>query len=172
MAALLSYVIPGLGQIIQGRVGKGLLFLICINGLFFYGMAMGRWSNVYLGDTAARAPAWNLPRWANNLYNRPQFAAQFWVGAAAWPAIWQYWHRTPDQPRGPIDTWHDFIAKIEAAPSEAELNDFQRDSDKRWDLGWVYTVIAGVLNILVIYDAFAGPAFGLREPSHEKDRAP
>jgi hypothetical protein len=27
------------------------------------------------------------------------------------------------------------------------------------DLGWVYTVIAGVLNIMVIYDAFAGPAF-------------
>ena len=41
------------------------------------------------------------------------------------------------------------------------LNGDQRDSDKTWDLGWVYTVIAGALNVLVIYDAVAGPAMGL-----------
>ena len=43
------------------------------------------------------------------------------------------------------------------APTERELNDLQRTGNKRWDLGWVYTVVAGVLNILVIYDALAGP---------------
>jgi hypothetical protein len=32
------------------------------------------------------------------------------------------------------------------------------------ELGWVYTVIAGVLNILVIYDAVAGPAMLPRKP--------
>ena len=47
----------------------------------------------------------------------------------------------------------------------------QRDSDKRWDLGWVYTVIAGVLNVLVIYDALAGPAFGATDAAHRKDAA-
>src|SRR5438105_9940374 len=73
LAGLLSYLIPGLGQIIQGRVGKGLLFLVCIYGLFFYGLYLGRGtariqtppddpqgevrtytvsSNVYLPDTA------------------------------------------------------------------------------------------------------------------------
>lgn len=169
IAAILSYAIPGLGQIVQGRIAKGVLFFVCINALFFYGMYLGKWSNVYLADTAARAPAWNLPRWANNLYNRPQFAAQFWVGAAAWPAIWQYNRRPADQDRGPIDTRSDFIAKFQAAPSERELNDLQRDSDKRWDLGWVYTVIAGVLNVLVIYDAFAGPALGSRDVAKGDD---
>ena len=39
------------------------------------------------------------------------------------------------------------------------INELQRDTDKTWDLGWVYTIIAGVLNVLVIYDALAGPAF-------------
>jgi hypothetical protein len=34
---------------------------------------------------------------------------------------------------------------------------FLVNSDKTPDLGWVYTVIAGMLNILVIYDAYAGP---------------
>ena len=47
-----------------------------------------------------------------------------------------------------------------------------RNGDKTWDLAWVYTVIAGVLNVMVIYDAFAGPAFVMRpgrreeQPSH------
>jgi hypothetical protein len=45
------------------------------------------------------------------------------------------------------------------------LNELQIDGDKTWDLGWVFTVIAGVLNVLVIYDAFAGPAFGDAEPA-------
>ena len=39
------------------------------------------------------------------------------------------------------------------------LNELQNEGDKTWDLGWVFTVIAGALNIMVIYDALAGPAF-------------
>jgi hypothetical protein len=159
-AAFLSYLIPGLGQIYQGRVGKGLLFLFGLYGLFFYGMYLGQWSNVFLADSADHNPAWKLPRWAANLYNRPHFAGQFWIGAAAWPAIWHYRSDVPNQARGQVNNQQEFIAKFEAAPSEEELNTLQRDSDKHWDLGWVYTVIAGVLNVLVIYDALAGPALG------------
>jgi TM2 domain-containing membrane protein YozV len=174
-ATLLSYLVPGLGQIYPGRVGKGVLFFVCIYGLFFYGMYLGRWSNVFLADTAERNPTWKLPQWATNLYNRPHFAGQFWIGIAAWPAIWHYTHQDPNLPRGPITTRQEFISKFEAAPSEVELNDLQRDSDKHWDLGWVYTVIAGVLNVLVIYDALAGPAFGHggeRDPKAQPAKAP
>ena len=61
---MLSYLVPGLGQIVQGRVAKGLLFMVCIYTLFFYGMYIGSGSvtigsrtyrlvgNVYLPDTA------------------------------------------------------------------------------------------------------------------------
>ncbi len=68
-------------------------------------------------------------------------------------------------------------------PDEDQLNRQLQESDKRPDLGWMYTVIAGVLNILVIYDAFAGPAFGTgtrpsaraqtdHQTSHEEQQAP
>jgi TM2 domain-containing membrane protein YozV len=164
-AAMLSYLVPGLGQIYQGRLAKGLLFFVGLYALFFYGMYLGQWSNVFLADTADANPAWRLPRWATNLYNRPHFAGQFWIGAAAWPAVWHYNHDPANAARGPINNRPDFFAKFEAAPSEKELNDLQRDGDKHWDLGWVYTVIAGVLNVLVIYDAFAGPAFSERHES-------
>ena len=57
---------------------------------------------------------------------------------------------------------------FQRAPSEDELNQLQRNGNKRWDLGWVYTVIAGVLNLLVMYDAFAGPMFRDPPPGSEK----
>jgi hypothetical protein len=222
--ALLSYLVPGLGQIVQGRVAKGALFLVCLYGLFFYGMYLGHWHNVYVPDTAgARADRTNPnSRWLDALTDRARFAGQFWIGAAAWPAIVQYVSGTPhvempDGTRGKIayppgptmgippamvyapnspaglkiekrtaDAVEVVLEDNKTAvlpirglpvlgtfmgePDEPLLNDELRASDKKYELGWMYTVIAGVLNILVIYDAFAGPAFGaaaVRKPSPE-----
>lgn len=164
LAAVLSYLIPGLGQVVQGRIGKGVLFFVCIYGLFYYGQWMGHWRNVWLPDVSKQAnvqlPLFgvDLPGPAKAVYYRPQFLAQFWIGAAVWPAMIQYASTDPtadpDDPPKPAPV----IGRLMQAPSEAELNALQRDGDKRWDLAWVYTVVAGVLNLLVIYDALAGPA--------------
>jgi hypothetical protein len=168
LAGVLSYLVPGLGQIYQGRVAKGILFLVCLYGLFFTGMALGGCQNVYLPDMARQADnkwennVWKLPRpftFLANVYNRPHFAGQFWIGVAAWPAIWQYNNLpVPTKEASP------FLHHLERGPRDLQddlaINEFLTNSDKTPDLGWVYTVIAGVLNILVIYDAFAGPAFG------------
>jgi hypothetical protein len=158
-AALLSYLVPGLGQIYQGRFGKGLLFMVCLLGMFFFGMYLGNWKNVYLPLRANTGEVFGM-RWPVALVNdRLAYAGQFWIGAAAWPAILQYnekWFVTDQN-----NPWHAF----QKTPSEEELNKLQSEGDKTWDLAWVYTVIAGVLNILVIYDALAGPAF---QGSHEE----
>ena len=53
--------------------------------------------------------------------------------------------------------------QFERTPSDEALNAVHTYGDKLLELGWVYTVIAGVLNIMVIYDAFAGPAFLTRK---------
>ena len=156
LAAFLSYLVPGLGQIYQGRVAKGVLFLVCLYGLFFGGMAMGGWKNVYIVDTARDAAdnwennPWHLPRGLANLYNRLHYVGQFWIGVAAWPAILQY-NFTAKQTSP-------FLGKFQRMPAKEEANASQREG-KAPDIAWVYTVIAGVLNILVIYDAVAGPAF-------------
>jgi len=161
LAAVLSYLIPGLGQIYQGRVSKGLLFFFGLYALFFYGMWMGQWRNVWLPDTSDLQDVvivgQRLEGVPKAVSYRPQFLAQFWIGTAAWPAIYQYmkYDRTKDEGPPPFK-------KFQRAPTEEQLNDLQRSSSKRWDLGWVYTVIAGVLNLLVIYDALAGPMF--RDP--------
>jgi hypothetical protein len=211
MAGVLSYLVPGLGQIVQGRVGKGLLFLVCIYTLFFYGMYLGigevrigsrtyrLTSNVYLPDTVEKAPLREgqpppsqMPPLLVNLYNRPQFAGQFWVGVAAWPAIWQYMtynkeevqelehaiDRLYNEADGATDAEekalkireaeelehqlrnrHPVLGDFQREPSASAINAVHNAGDKRLELAWVYTVIAGVLNIMVIYDAVAGPVF-------------
>jgi hypothetical protein len=178
-AGFLSYLIPGLGQIYQGRVSKGLLFLACIYGLFGYGLFLGEWRNVYIVKPND-LPKVSLPIFGPQaqdgiikaLYHRPQFVGQFWTGVVAWPAIWQFHDPAkiildPDNEDKPEEiTWRNF----QRQPRERDLNYKQTQGSKTWDLAWVFTVIAGVLNIMVIYDAAAGPAFrfGDNANSHER----
>src|SRR5262249_41448426 len=146
----------------QGRFAKGLLFLFSLHALFFYGMWLGSWQNVYLKPVGGNRdePIRNL---FSDLYARPHFLGQFWIGMAAWPAVYQYYHFDPK-----LDQRQDGAAKpvpaplwgFQRAPSDEERNRLERESGRGiWDLAWVYTVIAGVLNLLVIYDAIAGPAY-------------
>jgi hypothetical protein len=193
-AGVLSYLVPGLGQISQGRIGKGLLFFVCVYTLFFYGIYLGTYEvmvendvyrlggNVYLPDNAEQVNPFSLrPRLLANLYNRPQFLGQFWVGIAAWPAIWQYLHydeqaeanlpsriaelkadgqlQQAESLEKRLRDGDPLFGQFERTPTEKANNAVQNATDKRFDLSWVYTVIAGVLNIMVIYDALAGPAF-------------
>ena len=170
VAGILSYLVPGLGQIYQGRIGKGVLFMVCLLSLFFTGQAMGGWKNVYIPTSDPPAGAngngfappqdvrqRRFSQLIRNLYQRWHYVGQFWIGVAAWPAVWQYNHYERTEDTGPV------FGHFQREIPEQQLNQLQTEGGKRWDLGWVYTVIAGVLNILVIYDAFAGPTF-LTEP--------
>jgi hypothetical protein len=182
-AAFLSYLVPGLGQIYQGRVAKGVLFLVCLYTLFFYGLFLGRGtaavrtddkvekyqvsSNVYLPtiedrNQGARGDGIRFNgQLATDLYHRPQFLGQFWMGIVTWPAIWQYAAYDKNQKEHPV------LGTFMRTPTIEELNAVHTSSSKLIEMGWVYTVIAGVLNILVIYDALAGPAFPSQSPGQE-----
>jgi len=170
-AGFLSYLLPGLGQIYQGRTGKGALFMACLLTMFFAGNAMGNWRNVYFPDpndfpqTTVRVPlagALDLKGPVKAIFWRLHFLGQFWIGMAAWPALWQYnglW--VPSEAASPF--WHNFQRGQTGLAEEGKLNEELTSSDKTPDVAWIYTVIAGVLNILVIYDAYAGPAYLLPE---------
>jgi hypothetical protein len=193
LGTVLSFIVPGLGQIVQGiirkdtsRLTKGVFFLVSLWGMFFYGMAMGQWRNVYLpryqdhlieeerngiGRRAYRFWGVQLPPLIGNLYTRLHYLGQFWIGAAAWPALWNYYfpgaailpkyYPAPGAvPQG--DDLADRRSR-DLREFEAEANRLQTAMGRQWDIAWVYTVIAGVLNILVIYDAWAGPVHPRRD---------
>src|SRR4051812_15886837 len=139
--AVLSYLVPGLGQIAQGRTAKGVLFLLCIYFLFFYGMYLGA-AEVKIGIRTYRVPSnvyvpqsedlwWERGgpngKQARSIkdfilaYPRPQLAAQVWVGAIVWPAFVQNGHVKKEQEKGTEQA-------IKTAWSEAEE---ERDPERQ-----------------------------------------
>jgi len=162
IGGILSYLIPGLGQISQGRVGKGLLFFVCLHGLFFYGMFLGQWENVYLPNRPANLQEGGFKRFRSGVGERIQIVGQVGIGVSAWPALYHFYRAGEGaKPREylPGEIRSPGLDEFQKEPPIEKLNDIQRAFSREWDLGLVYTVIAGVLNLLVIYDAVAGPAF-------------
>jgi hypothetical protein len=141
LAAFLAWLVPGLGHIYQGRTGKGLLYAACILSLFFVGLALGDWRIVY----------W---RWISPTENSEQFCfpylGQFWAGLPALPALIQ----------GTLKWYHqDFILwGFMAEPAQEQLNGLYQPQGKFIEIGSLYATVAGLLNILAIYDAYDGPA--------------
>jgi hypothetical protein len=141
-AAFLAWLIPGLGHFYQGRVGKACLYAISILSLYFVGFALGEGKIVY----------W---RWVNPLDNPERFSlhyiGQFFVGLPALPALIQ----------GTL-SYFDFrpiLGGFMAEPPQNAINGLHRPLGKLVEVGTIYTTVAGLLNILAIYDAFEGPAY-------------
>lgn len=147
LAAFLAWLVPGLGHIYQGRRGKGLLYMVCILGLFFAGLALGEGKNVYWRVTS---PTQDMEHF------RPSYACQFFVGLPALPGLIQAILLHNDME--PI------LGGYLAEPPTVELNAlYARRGKLIDDVGWVYTVIAGLLNILAIFDALEGPALAIED---------
>jgi len=142
LAALLAWLVPGGGHLYQGRRGKAILYAICILGLYLMGMAMGEGKIVY----------W---RWINPFNNPEKFCiyylGQFFVGLPALPALiqgtLQYFGHDP------------ILGGFLAEPSQTVLNGLHPRLGKLVEIGTIYTTVAGLLNILAIYDAYEGPAY-------------
>lgn len=170
IAAALAWLLPGLGHVYQGRFGKGLLFFVCVFGTFLYGMLLGNGRVVYAAtpDVVSRE---FLQRW--------QFACQAGIGVAAIPAYLQVVH----DPSGedPLPLLGSFMAPPRKRPLPIEDDSgnmtTQPDEVAKWTVDWhpnfevgtMYTVIAGLLNLLVICDAYAGPLVIGHTASDEED---
>ena len=141
IAAFLAWLVPGLGHLYQGRVGKGILYATCILSLYAVGFLMGEGKIVY----------W---RWVNPLNNPDKFClyylGQFFVGLPALPALIQgtlkYFGMNP------------ILGGLMAEPSQNILNGLHPRLSKFVEIGSMYTAVAGLLNVLAIYDAYEGPA--------------
>lgn len=82
LAAILTFLVPGAGQLYQGRVFKAAIYFCCILGLYFTGMRMADWKAVYIH----RPPAHERMR---GKHRTLQFLAQAGVGLPAITALIQ-----------------------------------------------------------------------------------
>jgi hypothetical protein len=159
-AAFWAWLWPGAGHFYQRRYAKGVLFMVCILGTFFSGLTLGKGHVVYASWTK------NDKRW--------QYFCQLGVGAPALPALIQS-HRVRN---GEEPLWPGIMAppenvadaRDEAGLPQDQLAEWHRELNSRFELGTLYTMIAGLLNVLAIYDAYAGPVISVSD--EEKDKPP
>ena len=152
LAALLAWLIPGAGHFYQKRYAKGGLFFVCILSIWIIGFVLGGGHVVY----ASWQPG--DKRW--------HYLLQAGVGAPALPALIQgdrmrrHTNRRGQTDRDYKPLWGGFMA-----PPFRPVDEKEADQVSAWyarfgagyEMGTWYTVIAGLLNILVIYDAYGGP---------------
>ena len=169
LAALLAFVIPGLGHVYQGRPAKGILFFICLMSTFVYGCYLGGSSQV--GWARVVYVAWRDDDM------RLAYLCQAGIGLPALPALIQanrarngnepWWHgfMAPPQPEGsnPDDPAGRALAR---QPSLDALHFHLRGC---FELGTAYTMIAGLLNLLAVYDAWGGPVFPVEAKKEEEE---
>lgn len=178
-AALLAWLVPGLGHLYQGRRAKGFLFMGSIVGLFVAGMLVGNGQVVY----ASTLPLRPLPSY---LYDGWPFICQSGIGAVAIPGWIERARYQEDKgpllvpalypPIGadragrskPIPTSEDQAGNEVTHPDGAAKRRY--DLGFRFEVGMVYTVIAGLLNLLVVYDAHSGPLLPEDEEQEEKEQ--
>lgn len=153
LAALLAWLIPGAGHFYQRRYAKGSLFFVCILSTWILGFALGGGHVVY----ASWQPG--DKRW--------HYLLQSGVGAAALPALVQgelMRRKTDVQTGRTYDSYRPLWGGFMAPPHRPVIEE-NADDVSAWyarhgagyEMGTWYTVIAGLLNILVIYDAYGGP---------------
>lgn len=284
VAAILAFLVPGAGHLYQGRIFKGVIYLVCILTMFIWGMQIGHWqllfrlqpSNAYLQDEFLQEAEFDRfrdrleLRAPSRLYAKTHWGyfAQVPVGLFSIPAFIQeeryysndntrataeslqieepveallaYFDRddgyrtlsligqleiAPEQSefglvrgtfRGESEDGKDVVielageavidAPIGSAPyrelrvSATHINDEELDDavliakthrpwlnsflvppdyanlealhyqlGKKYTLAQVFTWIAGLLNVLAIWDAYAGPAYGYRLPIRSEE---
>ncbi len=166
LAGLLAWLFPGLGHFYQRRHAKGVLYLVCILGMFLWGL--------YLSSSPATGPAravyfsFRANDW------RWYYLGQVGVGLPAFPALVQA--AVVGDEKDPL--WNGFMAppRLKAdpndvpgqcSPARCTVADLYDKLNRYFEFASIYTLIAGLLNILAIYDACCGPVVG--ESPEKKD---
>jgi len=149
VSAFLAWIIPGAGHYYQRRYLKSGLFFVCILSSFLIGM--------FVADRKCVYASWD------GTERRWQFVLQAGIGLPVLPAALQGL-REKDHNREP-----GFMA---APRSSSDLDDWNFATASGFDMGTLYTMVAGLLNILVIFDAFAGPLPPpIQKPDKKKEKA-
>jgi hypothetical protein len=130
-----------------------LLFMVCILVTYFWGLAMGGGHVVYASFKKADM--------------RYPYLCQVAVGLPALPALVQHYRvMNAKEPLLGID----LMAPPRQPVLEQEydqLAQWHADTGFYFELGTLYTMVAGLLNLLAIYDAHSGPAFPAPEKKGE-----
>ena len=149
LAGLLAWLVPGLGHYYQGRFPKAFLFFLCITSMFLVGC--------YYGSSADVGVARNVYYSWRSQDRRLYFIPQACMGIAAIPAGFQAMQTNAG--KAPFGS---FMAPPQIEPDDRTgvpptLTVIMQKLHFYFELGTCLTVIAGLLNLLAVFDAIDGP---------------
>ena len=156
LAAFYAWLWPGAGHLYQGRKAKGILFMVCVLTTYFFGFALGNGRVVY---ASFKKPDFRYP-----------YLCQVGVGLPALPALVQYQRFNSGKP--PLFGMEMMMppAPTNRLTGEDQLATWHDELKGFFEVATLYTMIAGLLNMLAVYDAYAGPVFPL--PEEKQKRGP
>ena len=173
IAAVLAWLLPGAGHFYQRRYFKAAVFGLSVWTLLVAGLAMGS----YRAPSPAGDGSESL-FFARTVYcswrlgdRRLAFIPQSCVGVMAIPSLMQA--RTPRDADGSF--WSAAFApprvpsEASTRPNQPTGNDVAAYLHSWLDLSVLYTITAGLLNLLAIFDALAGPTI-VREVCEEEEK--
>lgn len=182
VAALLAWLVPGLGHLYQGRTAKGGIFMGALLTVLVAGLWLGEGRVVYASWRSGEA--------------RLAFLGQAGVGVVAIPALVQAWRLGASHEPVLGGTWlapplhagqyvtpryADSVERGErdlpdgafvdspplAVATFDQLSLWHRRLGRFFEIGTLYTALAGMLNLLVVYDALSGPLADHRDDGEE-----
>lgn len=171
LAAFLAWLLPGLGHWYQGRKAKAVLFFVCIMGLFCCGLYLGGSNDQCLDSKGKIGYGRAVYFLWNNEERRLPYLCQIGVGLPALPALIQANSMNNHRrvflggfmaPPRPINTPHD-----DPNFDQPTAHDLHKQLGRYLELAGFFTMVAGLLNVLAIYDAWAGPV-AIRPPVKEE----
>lgn len=150
LAAVLAFLVPGMGHVYLGKRGKGLAAFVLIVGLFVSGLWLSGGEAVWLDREFGHPWAFcaqvgaGLPAGAGLLRSHA-YEVKTMLGMKAEP---------PPTPGKALWTQPEYVAQL---PHQDE--------------GLLFTMVAGLLNLLLIHDAFCGApgASTAREEDEDDD---
>jgi hypothetical protein len=174
MAGFLAWLLPGLGHYYQRRYHKALIFFLCIVPTFVAGCALASSSEVGIARNVYFYFRIDKFTWRGYDFPCLSYDSQFWwlvqapLGIAAIPS----WFQASQINSGQAPIFGKFMvpprlgAEVRSGmpPDIAKI----RQEMPHYELGTYLTVIAGLMNLLVIFDAIDGPFIGKREEKNEK----
>ena len=152
-AAIIAWLLPGFGHIYQGRVAKGILFACCILPILFAGIVMGSYHDTKGKLQIGRVVYFSWKEEEKRLY----FIPQAMVGLVAIPAFIQ----AKVVESGNDGICHNLFAppRVKSEQSNQPTRDEIIERTHSWfDLGSIFTAVAGLLNLMVVFDVICGPA--------------
>lgn len=163
LAGLLTWLVPGWGHYYQGRKAKAILFFLCIVPTFIVGCV--------LGSSPETGPARNVYYSWRDGDKRLHFIPQACLGMAAIPAGLQtlrlHAGDTPLFGRFMAPPRRDEQDRTGMPPTSAFI--YYR-LNFLFELGTFITMIAGLMNLMAIFDAIDGPLVYRPEEKEEEDK--